>query len=280
MNASLAKVARHIHDRLGLYLDRQGRRHRHGPRPSAAAVSPPYAGEVESLAALLKGLGHPDPAEPLLMLETFLSSEEHLTASDFSQALKDREHDLSPEKAARALELFASLGFAEKHFTEDGRILYEHSRPGLHHDHIICSSCGRTTEFHRPDVDNLIEKIACEEDYCHLHHQLVIYGLCPVCRRRRHEGLPLSETKTNEIVVVVAFEGPEELKHRLADLGLRRNARLKILGEQSGSMIVLYDGCRLALGPELAAGVMVRAVGPGHCRGLRIPLAPRSGRLS
>ncbi len=270
MSAAFARMARHLHDRLGRFLDRQGHR---GRRPGVTIPMAPlagsHAGEAEALSAVLSALGHPNPDEPLFMLETFLASGEHLSAEALSRALRERGRELPPEKAASALELFRALGLAEKHFADDGQALYEHTRPGLHHDHIVCGGCGRTTEFNRPDVDGLIEKIACEEDYCHLHHQLVIYGLCPECRRRRAEGLPLADTTAGETVVVVGFEGSEEIRRRLADLGLRRGGRLKVLGERSGAVIVLLDGCRLALGPELAAGALVRTTGPDHCRSLR-----------
>ena len=277
MNAALTNIARRLHSQLGRFLDNHdespGREpggaspllhdeHHHGRRrvdgrPMDKAM------DAASFSALLAGLGYTDPVEPLFMLEAFLSAGTHLTAPEFSKFLKNRGRDISTEKAAGALELFTSLGLADKMPAEDGQILYEHTHPGLHHDHIICSGCGRATEFHRPDVDGLIEKIAGDEDFAHLHHKLTIYGLCPECRRRRHEGLPLAETAVGETVVVVGFSGAEAVERRLGDMGLRRGARLRILGEQSGSMIVLSDGCRLAMGPEMAEGVMVRAVGRG-----------------
>jgi len=208
-------------------------------------------------------VGQQDTVEALFMLETFLKVDMHLTAPIFSGLLKDRGFEISVEKTAGALEMFTSLGFAEKHHTEDDRVFYEPSYPGSHHDHIICSGCGRTTEFNKPDVDQLIEKIACDEDYVHLQHKLIIYGLCHSCRRRRHEGLPLAETKVGEVVMVVDFSGPPELTRRLADLGLRGGTRLKVLGEQSGSIIVLSGCCRLAMGPEMSAAVIVRSVERG-----------------
>lgn len=262
MSAALTKMAQSLHRHLGRYLDRcsgQG-------EGEGLVKTSPHAGETEALATLLNGLGHQNTVEPLLMLEVFLSVGEHLTADNFVKLLKSQGHEVSEEKAAGALELFTSLGFAAKNYAEDGRVIYEHNRPGLHHDHIICSGCGRTVEFNRPDVDGLIEKIACDENFCHLDHRLVIYGLCPTCRRRRHEGLPLAETKVGETVVVMDFNGSDESKVRLRDLGLRRGARLKILGEQSGSIIILFDGCRLAMGPEMSAGLLVRATGKNYCR--------------
>lgn len=261
MSPTLTRVVRRLHHHLGRYLDRCG------PALTRVGLSmtAPHAGETEALATLLAGLGHQDPVESLFMLETFLKADIHLTAPIFSRLMKERGHEVGEEKAAGVLELFTSLGFAERHHTEDGRILYEPNRPGHHHDHIICSGCGRTTEFNQPAVDHLIEKIACEEDFSHLQHKLVIYGICPECRRRRHEGLPLAETKVGELVSVIGFNGPDDLKHRLGAMGLRRGARLKVLGERSGSMIVMFDCSRLALGPEMSQAVIVRAVESDHC---------------
>lgn len=261
MSPALTRVVRKLHHHLGRYLDR------YSPAlsPAKPAVIPPQSGENQALATLLADLGHQDPVESLFLLETFLKADIHLTAPIFSRLMKERGQEVSEEKAAGVLELFTSLGLAERHHTEDGRVLYEPNRPGHHHDHIICSGCGRTTEFNQPEVDHLIEKIACEEDFSHLQHKLVIYGLCPECRRRRHEGLPLAETKVGELVTVVGFNGPIDLKHRLGGMGLRRGTRLKVLGEQSGSMIVLFDCSRLALGPEMSQAVIVRAVESDHC---------------
>lgn len=261
MNTALTKMARRLHRRLGHYLERHYSENSKHPGPCLAAGE-----ETEVFASLLAGLGHQNPVEPLFMLEAFLSADSHFSAQDFSQLLKSQGREVSVEKAAGALELFTSLGFADKNFTEDGRVLYERNKPGGHHDHIICRGCGRASEFNRPDVDDLIEKIACDEGFCHLSHRLVINGLCPECRKRRLEGLPLAETTVGEQVVVISFTGSEELKKRLADMGLRRGTRLTILGEQSGSIIALLHGCRLAMGAEMAAGIMVRSVGRGRCQ--------------
>lgn len=261
MRGSFTNMARLLHDRLGRYLDSLAEV---ASSPTAMVKTSACAGESEAFSALLTGLGHQNPAEPLFMLDAFLTYDDHLSAEDFAALLEDSGRPASPEKAVRALELFTSLGFAQKHFTEGGQALYEQNRPGRH-DHIICSGCGRTVEFNRPDVDDLIEKITCDEEYCRLNHRLVIYGLCPECRRRRAEGIPLTDAAVGESVCVVGFTGSDDLKRRLGDLGLRRGSRFKVLGEQTGAMIVFMEGCRLAMGPELAAGVMVKSAGEGYC---------------
>lgn len=260
MKLSPAGAVRKVHDALGRYLEKHGTEI-NNEAPKAAVSSSEAAAFLDLLAAL----GHHNPAAPLYMLEAFLAAGDHVSAEGFSDLLTDAGHETGPEEAARALELFTAMGFAEKHFAVDGHTLYEYTRPGLHHDHIICSGCGRATEFHRPDVDHLIEHIACDEDYRHLNHRLVIYGLCADCRKRREEGIALTEAKPGEMVVVADFTGPEELKRRLGDLGLRRGSALKIVGSQFGAMIVFFGGCRLAIGAEMAASVLVRQSGRMHC---------------
>lgn len=266
MNTAFARMARRLHHHLGRYLDR----HNGGSNLNLdhGVKTNPYADEKEALTTILEGLGHQNPKEPMFMLDVFLSSGLHMTADDFQKLLADRGLVISRDRAAVSLEFFTAMGLAERHYSKDGLAIYEHSGPGRHHDHIICSGCGRNVEFNRPDVDHLIEKIACEEEFCHLDHKLVIYGLCPECRQRRATGIPLSETTVGEVVYVVQLNGDEDMVRRLSDLGLHKNARLKILGEQSGAMIVMHDNCRLAMGPEMSAMVMVRALGrrqQRHC---------------
>ncbi len=252
-------MARRLHSCLGRYLDR------HIPCASEPLLNnkrPVQTQEGPSLNRLLSSLGHRDPAKPLFMLESFLSAGVHLSAEDFAAVLKGAGRDTSPEEAGQALELFCALGFAQKLFTEDGRPFYEYLRPDLHHDHILCSGCGQTVEFHQPLVDNLIETIACDENFSQLSHRLIIYGLCPECRRRRQEGIPLTEAASGEVLRVLSLTGSEEIKKRLEALGLRRGSALRILGGQTGAVIVMLEGCRLAMGPDLAAAVMVRGGKP------------------
>lgn len=278
MGHTFKKMARQLHQCLGRYLEEpHGHRRRgcHQPLDQMTADSGsgcPVRGEksvdTKSFSALMESLGYADPVEPMLMLKIFLGTTSHLTASEFSRLLKARGQDISQDKASGVLELFAALGLAEKSQNEDGQDIYEYSHPGLHHDHIVCSGCGQSVEFHRPDVEGLIEKIACDQNYRHLQHKLTIYGLCPSCRSLRREAFPLAETKVGEVVLVVEVNGPEELRQRLGDMGVHRGSTLRILGLQSGSVVVMIDCCRLAMGPELAAEVMVKPAG-GRCCGSR-----------
>ncbi|MGL4209226.1 MAG: transcriptional repressor [Candidatus Adiutrix sp.] len=246
-----------IHQALGRYIEGcDSCRHQ-------SEISPvDIFADKKVLADVLDRIGHKDQDEPLFMLETFLSAEGHLKAINFKNLLAAKGRVIGLERATQILDFFTSLGFAEKHFAGDGQILYERKGPGSHHDHIICTNCGLNQEFHRPDVDCLIEKIAGESGFSHLEHKLFIEGLCPQCRQSRNQSLSLNKAKVGETVSVVQINGLPETARRLNELGIYKNVSLKILGEQSGAMIVIAGESRLVVGPELAEHIMVKEILP------------------
>jgi len=68
-----------------------------------------------------------------------------------------------------------------RHHFEGGHSVFELNR-GVHHDHIVCMSCGKIDEF----TDALIEErqtfIAEKLGYQLTDHSLYLYGLCSKCK--------------------------------------------------------------------------------------------------
>jgi Fur family transcriptional regulator, ferric uptake regulator len=60
---------------------------------------------------------------------------------------------------------------------------YEASRGVPHHEHLICTSCGRVTEFRDERLERMTTLLAEMHDYTRQRHRLVIHGLCGECRR-------------------------------------------------------------------------------------------------
>jgi Fur family ferric uptake transcriptional regulator len=63
---------------------------------------------------------------------------------------------------------------------EDGSIRYGLSQ-GEHHHHLICSACGRVTEFADADIDARIALSAERFQFELAGHSLELYGLCHDC---------------------------------------------------------------------------------------------------
>jgi Fur family ferric uptake transcriptional regulator len=69
----------------------------------------------------------------------------------------------------------------------DGKTYYEHHYNHEHHDHMICTECGKVVEFFSPEIEELQEKIAAEYGFKLTHHSMRILGLCENCLKREKE---------------------------------------------------------------------------------------------
>lgn len=63
---------------------------------------------------------------------------------------------------------------------EDGSVRYQLSA-GDHHHHLICSNCGRVSEFNDPALDRLIQENAHDAGFRLDGHSLELYGRCADC---------------------------------------------------------------------------------------------------
>lgn len=75
-----------------------------------------------------------------------------------------------------------------------------------------------------------------------------------------YSGIPLSDLVPGQEAQVQAISGPgREVRLRLAALGIRPSAKIRILGHGPGRgpILVEVDGTRLALGRGLARRILV-----------------------
>jgi Fur family transcriptional regulator, ferric uptake regulator len=108
------------------------------------------------------------------------ANEHHLSAEDVYKALSDMGEDVSLATVYRVLTQFEASGLINRHDFADGYFVFELSQ-NEHHDHLVCTKCGRIEEF----LDEVIEKrqiqIAKQAGYKMTDHVLNIYGICPDC---------------------------------------------------------------------------------------------------
>jgi Fur family ferric uptake transcriptional regulator len=116
------------------------------------------------------------------ILKILYFSTEHLTAEEISNKIKT-EYKVSIGIATvyRAMKFFSDLKLVNQLDIGDGIIRYELNLSN-HHDHLICTSCGKIIEFE----DDLIElnqiKIAEKNNFILKEHIMTIYGLCEDCQ--------------------------------------------------------------------------------------------------
>lgn len=196
--------------------------------------------------------------DSLRLIDVFLKTEGHVTLEDFLLRLQARGYEYDKEFVKLSLNRWVELGFAQKKIFEGQPPRYEHRHLGKHHDHIICTKCGKIFEFQNDELEALQEKIAAQAGYHMLQHKMEIYGLCSQCMADRSEIMPLPSAKPGEEVYIRDITGGTEVRSRLTSMGFRTGDRLEIINNDGmGRLIIGRGDSRLAIGRGMAEKVIV-----------------------
>ncbi len=117
----------------------------------------------------------------LSVLRVFLSTERHLTAEELFRLMHDSGVPVAYATVYRALRLFVSCGLARKVALGGRGSRFERAAGHEHHDHLVCTRCGRTVEFHHRQLEELQSEVARGKGFRARSHFLTIYGLCVTC---------------------------------------------------------------------------------------------------
>jgi Fur family ferric uptake transcriptional regulator len=137
--------------------------------------------EQKALAAYLEknGLKHTKQRE--LILTTFLEAKQHVTSEDLYQSVREQHPTIGYTTVYRTMKLLAEAGLAtERHF-DDGITRYETEQE--HHDHLVCTECGKIVEFESDVIEDAQDEIARRQGFKILRHRHELYGHCSDCRK-------------------------------------------------------------------------------------------------
>jgi Fur family ferric uptake transcriptional regulator len=116
------------------------------------------------------------------ILDVFLKTEKHLTAEDLYNIVKKKNPSIGYATIYRSLKLFSEAGLCRELQVVDGTTRYEHLYNHKHHDHLICTKCGKFVEIESPEIEALQEKLAKKNGFELIKHRLELYGLCNACK--------------------------------------------------------------------------------------------------
>jgi Fur family ferric uptake transcriptional regulator len=120
-----------------------------------------------------------------VILETLYNSKEHLTPETLQQVIQKKYSDLKVGIATvyRTLSLLEdSKMVTSLSFGAQGK-KYELGAKE-HHDHFICTRCGKITEFVDEQIEERQHKIADELGFKMQDHSMQIYGICKECQEK------------------------------------------------------------------------------------------------
>ena len=120
-----------------------------------------------------------------LILDVFLRTEGHLSGEDLYQLVRKEDPTVGRTTIYRTLRLLTDSGLAREVRFGDGRAHYEHNYKHQHHDHMICSDCGRIIEFYSPELEAIQDAMAAKHKFELTSHLLRMIGVCWQCRQTR-----------------------------------------------------------------------------------------------
>jgi Fur family ferric uptake transcriptional regulator len=117
-----------------------------------------------------------------VIAQVVFGSEEHLTLNDILARAREEQASVGYATVYRTMKLMSESGLATEHHFDDGQARYE--RAGAdHHDHIICTRCGRIVEFEDEEIERIQDLIATKLGFDVVSHRHEVYGSCVLpCR--------------------------------------------------------------------------------------------------
>lgn len=123
-----------------------------------------------------------------LILETFLNTEDHLTSEELYWLVHKQDETVGHTTVYRTLKLLTEAGLAREVRFGDNKTYYEHHYNQEHHDHLICTECGKVVEFFSEDIERMQDETATKFGFVLSHHSLRMWGVCAECRASESEN--------------------------------------------------------------------------------------------
>ena len=118
-------------------------------------------------------------------MRTVCDIEGHFHPYHVLDLLKAQGYNLSLTTVYRNLALLVQAGIicraSIQEDTGTGGVWYEHIWDHEHHDHLVCSRCGKKVEFSYQAIEILQEAVAREHGFTLESHHFELIGICPDC---------------------------------------------------------------------------------------------------
>ena len=116
--------------------------------------------EKDNFRAIIEEDGIGNVEERLNVIDTFLEVEKHITLEELTGYLKEKGYEYDADFVRQCMKRWVEYGFAQKKEFDGQPTLYEHRHLGVHHDHLICTKCGKIAEFENAEIERLQSAIA------------------------------------------------------------------------------------------------------------------------
>jgi len=141
------------------------------------------AGEQEILLKYLESKNRKQSRQRTQILELFLKAPGHLTANELYLQVRKHNPAIGFATVYRTLKLLCSCGLCREMSLEDGIMRYERQKGHEHHDHLVCTKCGRVVEVVDQIIESHQERLFKKYGFYPQRHRMELFGLCKKCKQ-------------------------------------------------------------------------------------------------
>lgn len=139
---------------------------------------------IEELKRIVKQKGLKYTEQREIVLNILINATDHLSAEEVYNEIKSqyKESNIGIATVYRALSFLEEVDLITSiTFGTDGK-KYE-SNAKSHHDHLICTSCGKIVEFLDDEIEKRQDRIAKKNKFKITSHSMQLYGTCETCSK-------------------------------------------------------------------------------------------------
>ncbi len=118
-----------------------------------------------------------------LIVDVFFRSGKHLSTEELYEQVKAADDGIGQATVYRTLKLLCDAGLAKELHFDDSTARYEPIEDDSHHDHLICTSCGKNIEVMDEEIERRQEELAKKAGFVLTSHRMIMYGVCQDCRK-------------------------------------------------------------------------------------------------
>ncbi len=116
-----------------------------------------------------------------LIAKTFFRHKGHISTEEFHHQAQKVDAGIGYATVYRTIKLLSGVGLAAQRSFGECFARYELAAQIGHHDHLICTGCGKIIEFENDRIESLQQDVAIEHGFRVTDHKLELYGTCKEC---------------------------------------------------------------------------------------------------